>query len=223
MASNAKETSAMNIYQPYTYLIGWTAHNKWYYGVRAARNCNPSDLWVTYFTSSKHVKKFIEVYGKPDVILIRKIFDSSSKAYVWERKVLIRLKVIGNNKWLNRSTTIVHDRSGVPQPEEFKKFMSQNRKGRKHSEKTKQKIKESNTGKKRNQDTLSRMRVVRLGTTHSEMTKQKMSESHKGKSGISRPGIKNPMYGKVHTEETKRKISEKQKAYRKAIKMKEIN
>lgn len=42
----------MYIYTPYTYLIGWSKHNIWYYGKRTAKNCHPNDFWVTYFTSS---------------------------------------------------------------------------------------------------------------------------------------------------------------------------
>jgi len=49
----------MFIHIPYTYLIGWTSTNKYYYGVRFAKNCNPSELFITYFTSSKHVKNYI--------------------------------------------------------------------------------------------------------------------------------------------------------------------
>ena len=95
--------SNMSIYQPYTYLIGWTHHNKWYYGVRYARNCNPQDLWKTYFTSSNYVKKFREEYGEPDVIQIRKIFDNKHRAFLWEQKVLRRLNVPFNIKMLNKN------------------------------------------------------------------------------------------------------------------------
>lgn len=29
----------------YTYLIGWSSHNKFYYGVRYAKGSNPNELW----------------------------------------------------------------------------------------------------------------------------------------------------------------------------------
>ena len=57
---------------PYTYLIGWKSLDKWYYGVRYGKGVHPSDLWVVYFTSSRHVKKFRDDHGEPDVIEIRK-------------------------------------------------------------------------------------------------------------------------------------------------------
>lgn len=86
---------------PYTYLIGWTSHNKWYYGVRYGKNCHPSDLWVSYFTSSKHVKQFRDFYGEPDIITIRKVFEYVDKARYWEQRVLQKLKIIYSEKWLN--------------------------------------------------------------------------------------------------------------------------
>jgi len=89
--------------QPYTYLIGWTEHNKWYYGVRYAEGCAPSDLWVKYFTSSKIVAKFRESFGEPDVIQIRKIFESKEKAAIWESKFLVKVNAASSEKWLNRN------------------------------------------------------------------------------------------------------------------------
>lgn len=47
-----------NNHLTYTYLIGWSNHNKWYYGRRTAKNCHPNEFWKTYFTSSKYVKEF---------------------------------------------------------------------------------------------------------------------------------------------------------------------
>ena len=64
---------------PYVYLLGWTSQNKWYYGRRTANGCNPSEFWITYFSSSKYVKQFIEEHGEPDVIQIRKTFSDVDK------------------------------------------------------------------------------------------------------------------------------------------------
>jgi len=94
----------MSIYhQPYTYLIGWSRLNKYYYGVRFAKGCEPSDLWVTYFTSSKDVKALREREGEPDVIQIRKTFDDKFDAINWEEKVLRRMNVLREEKWLNKN------------------------------------------------------------------------------------------------------------------------
>jgi hypothetical protein len=89
--------------KPYTYLIGWSTQDFWYYGVRYAQNCNPDDLWVSYFTSSKYVKEARYMYGDPDVIQIRKTFNDQKNAVLWETKVLKRLKVLKSDKWLNKN------------------------------------------------------------------------------------------------------------------------
>lgn len=89
--------------KPYTYLIRWTKLNISYYGVRYAQDCNPSDLWNPYKTSSKHVAEFIAQHGEPDVIQVRKIFIEASVAQNWEHRVLKRSKAVSSNKWLNRT------------------------------------------------------------------------------------------------------------------------
>jgi len=97
----------MAFYTPYTYLIGWSWLDKWYYGCRHVNSkrkiANPADLWVTYFTSSKTVKQFRKHYGEPDIIQIRKTFKTSEETLLWESKVLKKLNVINQDKWLNKS------------------------------------------------------------------------------------------------------------------------
>jgi hypothetical protein len=96
-------TNTTFITKPYTYLIGWSNQNKFYYGVRFAKNCNPEELMKSYFTSSKYVKQFIEINGLPDIIEIRKIFQTQNDARNWETKVLRRLNVVEEEKWLNKT------------------------------------------------------------------------------------------------------------------------
>ncbi len=81
-----------NIYTPFTYLIGWKEHNKWYYGVRYVRNCHPDDLWTSYFTSSKLVKKMRKEFGDPDVIEVRQTFPTDTLAREWEFIVIRRMR-----------------------------------------------------------------------------------------------------------------------------------
>lgn len=88
---------------PYTYLIGWKNLNLWYYGVRYANGCDPQDLWNPYKTSSKYVKECFEKYGTPTVIEVRKTFTDEKLARIWEQKVLRRLKVVNNTKWINKT------------------------------------------------------------------------------------------------------------------------
>ena len=86
---------------PYTYLIGWKYLNKFYYGVRYAKDCDPSDLWSKYYTSSSIVKSFCKKYGNPDILDIRKTFENQQEARLHEEKVLRRLDCAGRDDFLN--------------------------------------------------------------------------------------------------------------------------
>ena len=44
-------------FKPYTYLIGWSTLNKYYYGVQFNKKANPDDLWSKNF-------QFINWYAK---------------------------------------------------------------------------------------------------------------------------------------------------------------
>lgn len=87
----------------YTYLIGWSKLDKWYYGRRTAKGCSPDDLWVTYFTSSVYVSEFREKNGEPDIIQVRKTFKSSYLCKRCENRVLLKLKAAKDDRWLNRT------------------------------------------------------------------------------------------------------------------------
>ena len=90
-------------FKPYTYLIGWSILDKWYYGVQFNKKANPDNLWSTYFTSSKYVKEYRELYGEPDIIVVRRTFETKEKATQWEYNVIKRLNIVKNERWLNRS------------------------------------------------------------------------------------------------------------------------
>lgn len=96
-------TLANNPFKAYTYLIGWSDRQCFYYGVRYARGCHPSELFVTYFTSSKKVRAIHSELGEPDVIQIRRKFDDISRARNWEHKVLRRIKATTHPKLLNQT------------------------------------------------------------------------------------------------------------------------
>lgn len=160
----------MVIYQPYTYLIGWTAHNKWYYGVRFADysendTANPSELWVSYFTSSKHVQRFREQFGEPDLIEIRKTFTNKETARLWEHKVLRRLKVTLREDFLNQSDAIsIPSQKGIPKPEGHGEKVGNFHRGRKRSDETRRKIS-----------------MIAKNRIHSEESNRKRSEKLKGR------------------------------------------
>ncbi len=77
--------------KPYTYVVGWSKHNKYYYGCRHAKNADPSDLWVKYFTSSKYVATLRSLYGEPDVIKVHRIFDTADQCVVYEQRIIRKL------------------------------------------------------------------------------------------------------------------------------------
>ena len=106
---------------PYTYLIGWSEHNIWYYGVRYAKKCNPSDLWKTYFTSSKYVKEHTELYGDPNIIEIRKTFSYTQQATRWEEKVIRRMNCVRDGNWLNRGNARKQFYNTQPNSSSFQK------------------------------------------------------------------------------------------------------
>ena len=87
----------------YTYLIGWTEQDKWYYGLRFSKKTRGYDIWQTYFTSSKYVRECRKIHGEPDVVEIRKTFTSVERAILWESKVLTRMDVMHSSRWLNKT------------------------------------------------------------------------------------------------------------------------
>jgi len=131
-----------NIYQPFCYLIGWSALKKFYYGVRYAKGTIPSDLWTKYYTSSKYVAKYREKYGEPDIIQVRKVFTTAKDAILWEEKVIRRLNAIYQECWLNKNNTSSGARRIVNEPksDEQKERQRQLMTGKRHSQETKNKI-----------------------------------------------------------------------------------
>ena len=166
------------VYTPYTYLIGWSKLNKWYYGSRYATKdkclyesgCHPDDLWETYHTSSDLVTSFREEHGEPDVIEIRKTFSNADDAKAWEHRILQRMNVVKNDKWINDN-----DKLGPPIliGEKHPNY------GTNHTEEWKKKQSERMTGEKN----------PNYGTKHTEEWKKKISEGMMGE--------KNPNYGKM--------------------------
>jgi hypothetical protein len=92
---------------PFTYLIKCIPTGELYYGVRYAKGCQPLDLWSTYFTSSKKLSQRLEIFGKDAFeYSVRKTFDCAHKSRLWEHKVLKRLNVVNNPKWLNTTNGV---------------------------------------------------------------------------------------------------------------------
>lgn len=88
----------------YTYLLKCKPENAVYYGVRFAEGCDPTELLVTYFTSSKHVHQLIKKYGIDQFESeVRQEFDSVDAAREWETKVLRRCDVVNSPLFINKT------------------------------------------------------------------------------------------------------------------------
>lgn len=151
----------MSIYQPFTYLVTFLPTGQRYYGVRTKKGCQPSDLWTSYFTSSKIVRQLIKQHGKDAFTFeIRRTFATKEQAILWEHRVLRRIDAARNPRYLNKNNG---DRKffggGVPigfkHTEDARRRMSINSSGPKNpnwgkvfSEETRRKLSEAKKGKK---------------------------------------------------------------------------
>jgi hypothetical protein len=132
---------------PFTYRIICPDGNN-YYGVRYAVGCNPTDLWNTYFTSSKEIKKLLSVYRSDDFKCeIRKTFSNIQDAISYETRVL--QKVAGKINWLNKNVSGDKFYNSGPHTTETKEKISKSLIGNKQSPETIKKRSDKNKGKKR--------------------------------------------------------------------------
>lgn len=152
---------------PYTYVVLFPSLNQLYYGVRYARNCHPSELGVDYKSSSRHVKRLLEIHNDA-IFIVRKIFADIESATVWETRVLKRMNAARHNSFLNKHNNCLFplDNRGSKNP----MFgLPGTMLGRKHT-----------------QETLKKMRDTKLGNTwnagkqNSETSKQKCREAQLG-------------------------------------------
>lgn len=168
---------------PYTYLIKHIPTGKVYYGCRYAEGCHPSDLWITYKTSSKYVRELIEQYGAESFHFeVRKIFNDKNSCRMWESKVLRRMKVVSRDDFLNKTDNLSIDPTCA----------AKGRKGKfgifKLSQQQIENIKKTNTGLKRSEEVKKKMSDAMKGRTapnkgvpHSIETKEKMSQAKLGR------------------------------------------
>lgn len=174
----------MSIYTPFTYVVKFKPTGQIYYGSRTKQGCQPTDLWTSYYTSSKVVRQLIDEHGKDAFeVEIRKTFSTKEQALLWEHRVLRRVDAARNPLYLNKNNG---DRKfyggGVP-------------KGFRHSEDARRRMSINSSGEKN----------PNWGKTFSEETRRKISESHKGKKhsieslykmSLAQKGQNNPNYGK---------------------------
>jgi hypothetical protein len=113
----------------YVYKITFLPTNQIYIGYRSAAGSMPSDLFETYFTSSKVVKSLISEHGieffKKEILAE---FDTGTEAYEFEQKLLKEMDVESNPKLLNKRLTSCAVNTFKNHTEKTKKKMSQSRK-----------------------------------------------------------------------------------------------
>jgi len=206
--------------KPYTYLIGWSELDRYYYGARYAQGCDPSDLLVKYPTSSPVVHQFLSEHGQPDIVEIRQTFDTVDQAREWEHRVLRRMRVVGSRRWLNRTDNrAIEPRPGSANHMYGRTGSQHHRYGVKLSEETKRLIGEKSRQKVMGPEFREKMRQIVTGRRHKESTKAKLSDSLRGRTFTEEhrknislnhadcSGEKNSFYGKHHSSETREHLS----------------
>lgn len=190
----------MSNYIPFTYLIKFTNPETktvlFYYGVRYARNCHPSQLFVSYFTNSKAIKNLIKQFGIDNFCYeVRKEFPNDPiKAHAWEQKVLTRIDAAHRRDFINMSVggkvlCMIGDDNPSSRPEVKQKISKSVKKyyetnpnpffGKKHSDETKLKISKKNKGRKLSKETRDKMSAAKKGHAVSIEVRKKMSERMK--------------------------------------------
>jgi hypothetical protein len=167
--------------KPYTYLIKHRPTGKVYYGFRSANKLDPhEDLWKYYFTSSPRVQQLIKETGADSFdVEIRRVFESKEQASAWETRVLRRCNVLKNDQWINQNIA-----GYIVPTEESNRKISEFHKGKPKTDEHKEKIRQSNLGKKR----------------------APRSNEYKVKMSAAKSGVNNPRYNADVLEETRRKI-----------------
>jgi hypothetical protein len=185
---------------PYTYLISFPLIQKIYYGVKYARHCTPEELGVTYFSSSKIVRRHIKQQGLQNTNFeVRRIFNDIEQAKQWETKVLQKFDARNDKRFLNKHNNASFypvDNRGSKNP---MYGLPGTMLGKKHSPESIEKNRLANTGEKNGF----------YGKRHSSKTLKQLSEKFKGVS--KNIAEENPFYGEHHTYDTRNRISETQK------------
>lgn len=89
-------------YTPYCYLLRHKRTGLVYYGSKSSSDSHPAFFMVFYFTSSKIVKAYLQSDGIDAFEWeIRKTFTNRDECIKWESKVLRRMKVHENDKFIN--------------------------------------------------------------------------------------------------------------------------
>lgn len=173
----------------YTYFIGWTNLNLFYYGSRYGKGCHPTDFWQKYFTSSKRVAQIRLEHGDPDLIQIRKTFKTPEEAMLWEKRVLRRMKVKGRKDFLNETMGNMPTMRGKKHSAETKAKMSAWQKGIPKPEEATRKMIATLTGKKMSDQARANQSKGHLGLEFSKSHCANIAKTKIGRKFYHKDGI----------------------------------
>jgi hypothetical protein len=156
------------MFQPYTYYLYHIPTGKKYYGYQYHKKCNPTDLWIKYFSSSDKVLELITEYGKDSFIAeVRKLFNTGEEAYIWEQNVLRRIKAVERDDWLNQAcfNEKCFNSTGHRHTETHKQYMRELYLGRKLKEETIELIRQKAIARYNHPDRVPRMWIRNVEAT----------------------------------------------------------
>ena len=154
------------MYQPYCYLLK-CPNGKVYYGsaYSVKRGAHPEEFWQKYFTTSKVIHALIEEYGSDKFEFeIRKTFDNAKECHDWETKVLHRMNVIYDDRFINQSNNVNFGANITPHPwtpisrqraSEVKKGEKNGMFGKKHTDESRAKMKRKESDETRQKKIIS--------------------------------------------------------------------
>lgn len=171
--------------KPFAYLIRSKLDGKLYYGIRFSNDADPSQLWTTYFTSSKEIRAKVKKYGPESFTAeVRKVFETAEQAINWESRFLTRINAASRDDWMNRSNGYValgKINLGKRKTEQHWENWKMARKGHTVSEETKKKIGDANRGRKQTAEANERRRIASTGYKHDDEAKQRIREAATGR------------------------------------------
>ena len=185
-------------------------------------------------TRNTHHDRISERYGHKVVVIKNNLTEKD--AFELEREIIedyvftfgYGIDIDGyrdysNNKYLTNCTWGGEGTSGMHHSEETKQKISESEKGKKISEETKRKMSESLKGIKFSEERNKKISEANKGKKSSEDKKRKISEANKGRklSEEHKKKISETKKGKEHSEEHNKKISESMKGKNKGKKLSE--
>lgn len=195
----------------YVYLIRHKPTGNFYAGSSYSKTCHPEKFWVSYFTSSKVVKRLLREDSESFEVL-EVIPRPLNDAREFEVSLLQSVDAARSPRWINRTNG--HGKFGCcgahsestkakigdahrgkpkpPMPEEIKQKISNSLRGRKRSDEERAAISRGRTGIKLSDSARNNISKSQVGRKTSEKSKKKISEKLKGK---------------VRSEETKAKMA----------------